>query len=78
VWTVLLVGLPLLADWLEQFWGSTAWALPAAGFLLVVARMAQVYMTGGPSGNELPAGVSGEAPEARGERSQVHRLLWGG
>lgn len=47
IWTILLVGLPMLSVWLEQYFGAFAWAAPIAGLILIVAKVAQVYGDGG-------------------------------
>jgi len=42
MWTVLLVLLPLFADWLTQYFGAAQWALPLAALLLLVAKAIEV------------------------------------
>lgn len=42
VWTVLLVALPSLAVWLEQFFPGAIWAAPIAGLLLIAAKVVEV------------------------------------
>jgi hypothetical protein len=46
VWTALLVGLPLLAVWLQQFFPGAIWAAPIAGLLLIIAKVIEVLQAG--------------------------------
>jgi hypothetical protein len=46
LWTMLLVLLPLLADWLSQYFGVAQWALPLAGLLLIAAKTLEVMQAG--------------------------------
>lgn len=41
-WTMLLVLLPLLAEWLGQYFGAAQWALALAALLLIVAKTIEV------------------------------------
>jgi len=36
IWTAIITGLVLLADWLTQFYGELAWVPPVAGLLALV------------------------------------------
>jgi hypothetical protein len=36
IWTALIVGLMLLADWLATYFGAVAWVAPLAGLLAAV------------------------------------------
>lgn len=74
VWTILLVGLPMLAAYLEQYFGTLVWAAPVAGLILIVAKIAQVYRDGGVDPS-LPAGVAFAAPDL--PKSKSRKLLWG-
>jgi len=35
LWTVLIVGLLALADWLSMYFGGVAWILPIVGFITI-------------------------------------------
>jgi len=35
LWTVLIVGLLALADWLSKYFGGVAWILPIVGFITI-------------------------------------------
>lgn len=43
-WTVLLVALPLLAEWFSQFFSGAQWALPLAGLCLLIAKTIEVAL----------------------------------
>lgn len=86
VWSALLVALPLLSVWLEQYFSGAIWAAPIAGLLLIVAKVVGV-VTGSeqptpavmpPAGAPRPAGdvhfVPAKAPEPP---SRASRILWG-
>ena len=36
VWTAIITGLVLLADWLTQFYGELSWVPPVAGLVALV------------------------------------------
>jgi len=80
VWSGLLVALPLLAAWLEQYFPGAIWAAPIAGLLLIGAQVISVYMGKPPvpAGLPRPAGdvhfVPAKAPEPP---SRAAQLLWG-
>lgn len=82
VWSGLLVALPLLAAWMEQYFPGAIWAAPVAGLLLIGAKVISVYMGSGeptpPPGAPRPAGdvhfVPAKAPEPP---SRAARVLWG-
>lgn len=61
VWAALLVALPMLAMWLEQYFPGAVWAAPVAGLLLIIAKVVEVV-----SQPNLPPGVSADSfPGAR-------------
>jgi hypothetical protein len=74
LWIVLLVGLPLLAEWLTQNFGMTPWAAPVAALLLIVVKVAQVLRE-----SESATGGGNEEMmyEAAPEPSKAQRILWG-
>ncbi len=83
VWSALLIALPLLAAWLEQYFPGAVWAAPIAGLLLIVAKVVEVVRAES-AGPALPqadgARDSGSPPmhELRvGGPSAVQRLFWG-
>lgn len=39
VWSVLMIALPLLAAWMQEYLGAYAWAPAVAGLLLLAARV---------------------------------------
>jgi hypothetical protein len=65
VWAVLLVALPLLAEWLNQYFGNSPWAAPVAGLIgIVVVGIAKWMELNRPAPPAPPAGVMMEpAPE---------------
>jgi hypothetical protein len=76
VWSGLLVALPLLAAWLEQYFPGAIWAAPLAGLLLIVAKVVEVGRAGsGEQGTgNAPAGtVAAAGPEA----GPAPNLWWG-
>lgn len=78
IWVVLLVGLPMLATWLETHFGTLPWALPLAGIVLIVAKIVQVYAAGedvdAPQ-MERQFDEYGDLPVE--QPSRLPRLLWG-
>lgn len=70
VWTVVLVALPLLAAWLEQYFGGAQWVAPIAGLLLIIAKLIEV----GRASAQPPPGV---AAAAAPPPSRTSRALWG-
>lgn len=42
VWAALLVALPMLSMWLEQYFPGALWAAPVAGLLLIAAKVIEV------------------------------------
>ncbi len=75
-WTVVLVGLPLLAAWLEQYFSGAMWVAPAAGALLILAKLVEVYRSGSGETAAPPPGV--EAAAAPSSRALTRRSLWWG
>jgi hypothetical protein len=87
LWVALLVGLPMLATWLETYFGDLPWALPLAGVVLIVAKIVQVYaagedvdVVGEPMEHVMrergllpPAPAPAPAPQ----RSRLSRAAWG-
>lgn len=67
VWTALLIGLPLLAAWLNEFFPGAIWAAPVAGLFLIAAKILEVVQTPKP-----PPGV--QADMSFGEKPSV---WWG-
>jgi hypothetical protein len=46
VWAALLVALPMLSMWLEQYFPGALWAAPVAGLLLIAAKVIEVVAAG--------------------------------
>lgn len=67
IWTALLIGLPLLAVWLNEFFPGAVWAAPVAGLLLIIAKVLEVVQA-----PKLPEGV--QADMLPGDRPSV---WWG-
>jgi len=82
VWTALLVGLPMLAVWLEQFFPGAIWAAPVAGLLLIIAKVVEVIRAGtkeeaiAATSAAFDSGGAFVAREPRVEREP--RSLWWG
>jgi hypothetical protein len=82
LWVALLVGLPMLAQWLETYFGELPWALPLAGMVLIVAKIVQVYAAAEPAdpigGDVLERAQFDEWGDIPVEQpSRLPRLLWG-
>lgn len=83
VWSALLVALPLLAAWLEQYFPGAIWAAPIAGLLLIAAKVLVVARE--PAAPTPPVMPPGSAPRPAGDaapvgdkpRSRAARVLWG-
>lgn len=76
VWAALLVALPMLAMWLEQFFPGAIWAAPVAGLLLIAAKIVEVLQDAAhdPALGGMPEDMLYErAPAPREQRS----LWWG-
>ena len=68
LWTVIIVGLLALADWLQMYFGGVAWIVPIVGFILMfLLPIIRVLAQG-----EAPVGRA--ADEATVTRSKF--LLW--
>lgn len=79
VWSALLVALPLLSVWLEQYFSGAIWAAPVAGLLLIVAKIVGVVQ-GEPPESALPPGAPRPAGDVRPvapKPSKAARILWG-
>lgn len=76
VWSALLVALPLLAAWLEQYFPGAIWAAPVAGLLLIGAKVLTVYRTPAAPSAPPPGAAAMGAP-AMPKRSRANRVLWG-
>lgn len=81
VWSALLVALPLLSVWLEQYFSGAIWAAPIAGLLLIVAKVVGV-VTGkdAPVAPAMPPGASGMVRDtymAPPKPGKAQRILWG-
>lgn len=57
VWSALMVALPLLSVWINEYFGAYAWAPAIAGLLLIVAK---VLASVRPE-TEAPEGVAADA-----------------
>lgn len=83
VWSGLLVALPLLAAWLEQYFPGAIWAAPVAGLLLIAAKVLTVAREpAAPSPAVMPAGsaprpAGDAAPVGDKPHSRAARILWG-
>ena len=53
VWIVALVALPLLSEWLTQYFPNAQWAAPVAALLLIAAKVVQVVRDSGASDSAL-------------------------
>lgn len=73
VWTALLVGLPLLAAWLEQFFPGAIWAAPVGGLLLIAVKVIEVVRSA--PADTLETMQMEARPVA--EPSKTSRILWG-
>jgi hypothetical protein len=74
VWGGVMVALPLLAVWLETYFGAYGWAPALAGLLLIIAKVVEVMRSA--NAPQPPPGVDASfSPEP--ERSARQRLLWG-
>jgi hypothetical protein len=67
VWVVLLVALPMLSQWLEQYFAWAEWAAPLAGLLLIAAKVVEVvraqrFVTSPPPGVAAEDVVEVQAP----------------
>ena len=71
-WTALLVGAPLLAAWLQQFFPGAVWAAPAGGLLLIAVKVIEVLRSAPADTHE-----SFIAREQAPAPSKVSRILWG-
>lgn len=68
VWAAIIVGLLLLAEWLQQYFGAVSWVVPLATLIAtVIVPVLKVL-------------AQGEEPAGRGElsisRSRLNRWLW--
>jgi len=72
VWIVVLVGLPLISEWLVQYFGAAVWVAPVAALLLIVVKVVQVVRDSGVGGDTMEV-----MREAKPEPSKASRILWG-
>lgn len=91
LWIVLLAGGPMLAAWLEQYFGGTGWAAPVSGLIVgvvAVLKLVQEYqrepdakplpvMELAPSSDSAVAPTVTAVHEAAPQRSIVDRVLFG-
>jgi len=82
VWSALLVALPLLSVWLEQYFAGAIWAAPVAGLLLIIAKVVGVVQGTEPTPAVMPPGgaprPAGDVrPASQPQPSKAARLLWG-
>jgi len=75
VWSALLVALPLLAAWLEQYFPGAIWAAPVAGLLLIAAKVIGVARAPEPVAPPPGAAALGAPEPAR--PGKAARILWG-
>lgn len=83
LWIVVLIGGPLLAAWLEQYFGASGWAAPVAGLLAIVVAIAKALQEYQRAPDDAPPAVMDAAardsvevaPQPR--RSLVDRVLFG-
>jgi hypothetical protein len=76
VWTVLLVALPSMAVWLEQFFPGAIWAAPIAGLLLIAAKVVEVLKADADA--SAPMGVDLASFESMpATKADVPSLWWG-
>lgn len=70
LWTVIIVGLLALADWLQMYFGGVAWVLPVVGFItMFLLPIIRVLAQG-----ETPVGRT--VGETVVVRSKFSRWLW--
>lgn len=69
VWTVALIALPLLAEYLTQYFSAAVWAVPVGALLLMIAKVIQEARAAQP-----PPGVAASAAPPTG---RVRRMLVG-
>ena len=72
VWVALLIALPLLSEWLTQYFAWAAWAAPVAGLLLIAAKVLEVIQ----ANKAMPAGIAMADLPALGQKSKPG-LWWG-
>jgi hypothetical protein len=72
VWVVLLVALPLLGEWLTQYFPLAQWTAPVAGLLLIIAKIVEVIQ----ANKAMPAGVAMTDLPALGQKAKP-TLWWG-
>lgn len=91
LWIVVLVGGPLLAVWLQEYFGATGWAAPVAGLLAIVVAVAKAIQEfqregepAAPQPQILPEDVSAREgvsvthlPEPEPQRGYWRRVLQG-
>ncbi len=66
VWSGLMVALPLLAVWLETYFGNYGWAPSLAGLLLIIVKTLEVTRPQ----HAPPPGVNAALPPKRPSRAR--------
>lgn len=72
IWVFILIGLPMLAEWIPQNFGWTAWAAPVAGLILIVVKVFEVYR----AQSKLPD-TAESAPMQDVQRGKTRSILLG-
>lgn len=75
VWTALLIALPMLAVWLNEFFPGAIWAAPVAGLLLIGAKVLEVVQA--QAKPVLPPDIDAESAPAPERESALSQILWG-
>lgn len=65
VWSALLVALPLLAVWVGDSFPAAVWAAPAAGLLLIGAKVIEAIRAGRETATPPPGVAAAVLPPTR-------------
>lgn len=77
VWAVVLVALPLLAEWLTTYFGGSSWAAPVAALLGIVGVGIAKWIEVSKPIPQPPPGVEAGPARAYADESKLRTWLIG-
>lgn len=81
-WTVVLIGAPLLAVWVQDSFPNAVWAVPVAGLMLIIAKIVQAVTEPEPKQPDtlemmMDAAQPTYLPEPVEQPSKASTIIWG-